>query len=186
MNKEFYEKLLELINLEEKEVKKNSFYIFIITTFLSILFWFNIYHIGIFINLLYIGMIVVLETQILKDRKERVCELKYSKNILKNNTQLKEELASGKLNSKRGYLLTENFFLDFNRKNVIKFDEIKKVKLKFSFSFIPFSKLYGLSQYVSIITYNNIEIKVLNWSFNHLYPEDSEIYDIFLEKTKNK
>lgn len=182
MNKEFYENFLEVINLEEKEVQKNSIYMTIITIFPAILFWTHIYHSGIFVNLLYIGMVIILEGQILKNKKERLTELKYSRDVLKDNDQLKNELPSGKLNSERGYLVTENFYVDFNRNNVIKFKDIKRIKLKFSFSFIPFSKLYGLSQYVYIITDRNVAIKVLNWSFSHHYPEDSEIYDIFVKK----
>ncbi len=48
----------------------------------------------------------------------------------------------------------------------------------------PIIDNYGLSQFINITTKDGKKINILNWSFSNRYPEDSEIYDIFVEKTK--
>ena len=81
-------------------------------------------------------------------------------------------------------MLTENFYIDYARKNIVKFDEIDNIKLKFSFSLVPIIDCCGLNQFISIRTKDNKKINILNWSFSHWYPEDGEIYDIFVNKIK--
>jgi len=88
------------------------------------------------------------------------------------------------LKTRRKYMLTENFYIDYARKNIVKFDEIDNIKLKFSFSLVSIIDCYGLNQFISITTKDNKKINILNWSFSHWYPEDGEIYDIFVNKIK--
>lgn len=169
--------------MEEITIKKNSIYLLTLIIIMSILFLISSYKNGLTFILIFVIALFLLIKSILKKQKERIEELKYSKNLLINDKLLREEVKNCTTNTKRGYLLTENFYIDCNRKNVIKFEEIDNIKLKFSFSFIPIIGNYGLSQYILVTTKDNKKIHILNWSLSHWYPENGEIYDIFDKKT---
>ncbi len=176
--------LLQNICLEESTIKKNSIFWVIIIIFMAILFLSGSYKNGVFFVFIFVSMILVLIRYILNKKKERIEELEYSKNLLLNDALLKVEIENGITNTRRKYMLTENFYIDYARKNIVKFDEIDNIKLKFSFSLVPIIDCCGLNQFISIRTKDNKKINILNWSFSHWYPEDGEIYDIFVNKIK--
>lgn len=99
---------------------------------------------------------------------------------------LRKELNTGKMNSQRKFLVTENFYIDFSRFVIVKFEDIESMKLKLSLAFVPISEKYGLRSFIEIMTKNSQKLKILNWSFNNHFPEDREIYDIFTKKTGKK
>lgn len=185
-NNNVCDSLLGEICIEEYNVKKNSLYLVIFYIVSSIFFLGGSYKNGIAFVLTYLIILYLFIKSILKKKRERIEELNYSKKIiLLNESVLNEEFEKGKFNSERNYLLMEHFYIDYNRKNVVKFDEIDNIDVKLSISYVPFIDNYGLNSYVLITTKDNHKIKILNWSWARWYPEDSEVYDIFVNITKN-
>ncbi len=177
--------LLESICLEEYNIKKNSLYLVFADIIISIFFLNNSYKNGFVFILVYLFFVFISIKAILNKKKERLKELNYSKNtLLLNESLINEEFKNGKFNSERNYLLMDHFYIDYNRKNVVKFDEIDNVDLRLSISYVPYIENIGLNSFVLLTTKDNHKINILNWSFARWYPEDSEVYDIFVEKTK--
>lgn len=126
---------------------------------------------------------------ILKYKKTRLQELRYSRQLfIDNNAEIKEEIKTGEFNSQKEYVLMKSYFIDLSRKNIVKFDDIESIKLKFfAITIIPwFFEKYKSGQFILVSTKDNYKINILNWSFNRAFSEDGSVYEIFVEKTKKK
>lgn len=186
-NKIIFEKILGDICYEELKVKKICFYTIILNLILSIAFISHTYKngIGFIITLIIVQFFIV--KYIIKYKKTRLQELDYSKQLFINeNAEIKEEIKTGEFNSQKEYILMKSYFIDLSRKNIVKFADIKSIKLKFfAITTIPsFFEKNKSGQFILVNTKDNHKINILNWSFNRPFAEDSSVYDIFVEKTK--
>lgn len=131
--------LIQDICYEEIKIKKYSLYVILLYIICSIFFLSSAYKSGIAFIIFFLIILSIAIRHIWKYKKRRIKELEYSKTVLlKDENKIKEEISKGELNTQKEYLVTESYYIDLSRKNIIRFDDIESPKLKFYFSLFLF------------------------------------------------
>ena len=171
---------------EIKDLKKTWLIIKLIIIISDVAFISTMYKnsIASVIVFLTIVTIIILKTQ--KRQRIKIDDINFSIELIKNNKQqIIKELKKSDFDEKREYLITDNFYIDLNRKTAFKFSEVKKIKLIFQINYIPFIDNRGVNQLIELTFNNNKKVRILNWTSDRFFSEDGKIYNTIIEKTKN-
>lgn len=184
MNIKNYGELYFFINNGKKKRKIEYLAIVSFFIFAYIIFVCNSYKNGIIFLAVTTIIVVIFLIFFIKRYILFLKKFKYIDNLLKKDIkELSEEWEGAEYNEEKGFILLKKYYIDTQNISIIKFSDViqlyKRTKLE------PFPPYYGLNQYIYLITSDYTKIKVINWSFSRLGPEDDLVYDIFKERCKN-